>query len=176
MAQDTLHARQRTERAHWCTGAKWPRTPHTQHNTPSGHSGEQEPSRPGHRKRNATHRTGTPVNRSQLAQDTANTCVPRATEGRATTNHTPWVRRTWATQPTHRASSRGGTPRPLVRAWPACIGDHGKHHPEPWKQPVTDEPVQSPERGVPAKQRAPQLEPQGSVGRTVDSREQYPLW
>ena len=35
-AKDTAHATQRTERAHRWTGAKWPRTPHTQH------TGEQE--------------------------------------------------------------------------------------------------------------------------------------
>ena len=53
-------------------------TPHTQHrtrnpqhNTPRAHTGEQEPSGPGHRTPNTTHRAGTPVNRSELAQDTA---------------------------------------------------------------------------------------------------------
>ena len=53
-------------------------------NTPSGHTGKQEPSGPGHRTRKATHQAGpghgtrhtahtagTPVNRSQVAQDTA---------------------------------------------------------------------------------------------------------
>ena len=53
------------------TGTLRPRTPHTQHNTPSGHTGEQEPSCPGHRTRKTTHRAGTPVNRSKVAQDTA---------------------------------------------------------------------------------------------------------
>ena len=43
-----------------------------------------------------------------MAQDTADTCAPRVTEGRATTSRTPWVGLTRATQPTHRASSRGG--------------------------------------------------------------------
>ena len=47
-----------------------PWTPHTQHNTPSGHIGEQEPSGPTHSTRNTAHRAGTPVNRSQVAQDT----------------------------------------------------------------------------------------------------------
>ena len=37
----------------------------------SENTGEQEPSGPGHRTRNTTHRAGTPVNRSQEAQDTA---------------------------------------------------------------------------------------------------------
>ena len=69
--QDTAHATQHTERAHRSTGAKWPRTPHTQHNTPTVCTGEQEPSGPGHRTCNATHRAGTTVNRSQVAQDTA---------------------------------------------------------------------------------------------------------
>ena len=40
-------------------------------NAPSGHNGEQEPSDPGHRTRKALHRAGTPVNNSQVAQDTA---------------------------------------------------------------------------------------------------------
>ena len=70
MAQNTAHAKQHTERAHRSTGAKWPRTPYTQQNTPSGHIGEQEPGGPGHRTRKTTHRAGTPVNRSQVAQDT----------------------------------------------------------------------------------------------------------
>ena len=35
------------------------------------HTGKQEPRGPGHRTSNTTHRAGTPVNRSQLAQDTA---------------------------------------------------------------------------------------------------------
>ena len=56
--------------------AKWPRTPHTQHNTPSGHTVEQEPSGPGHRTRKTTHRAGTPVNESQVAQDTAHATQP----------------------------------------------------------------------------------------------------
>ena len=37
----------------------------------STHTGEQEPRGPGHRTCNTTHRASTPVNRSQLAQDTA---------------------------------------------------------------------------------------------------------
>ena len=40
-------------------------------NAPSGHTGEQEPSGPGHCTRNTTNHAGTPVNRSQVAQDTA---------------------------------------------------------------------------------------------------------
>ena len=73
MTQDTAHAKQHTEQAHRRTGAKLPRTPHTQHNTPSGHTGEQEPSGPGHRRHNTTKRASTPVNRSQEARDTAHT-------------------------------------------------------------------------------------------------------
>ena len=42
-----------------------------QHNTQSGITGAQEPSGPGHRKQSTTHRAGTPVNGSQVAQDTA---------------------------------------------------------------------------------------------------------
>ena len=44
LVKDTAHATQHTERAHWWRGAKWPQTPHKQHNTPSGDTGEQEPS------------------------------------------------------------------------------------------------------------------------------------
>ena len=47
------------------------RHPTQQHNTPSGHTGEQEPGGPGRRTRNTTHRAGTPVNRSREAQDAA---------------------------------------------------------------------------------------------------------
>ena len=70
-AQDTVHATQPTKRAHRRTGAKWPRTPHTQHNTPSEHTSEQKPGGPGHPTHKTTHRAGTPVNRSQVARDTA---------------------------------------------------------------------------------------------------------
>ena len=42
-----------------------------QNNTPSGHTGEQDPGGPGHRTRETTHGAGTPVNRSQEAQATA---------------------------------------------------------------------------------------------------------
>ena len=84
----------------------------------------------------------------------------RAAEGQERTN-TSWVGRTGATQPTHRASGRSGTPRPLVRARPGCIGDHGKRHPEPWKQPLKGEPVHSPGGGHLPSRVAPQLKPQG---------------
>ena len=70
-AQDTAQAKQHTERAYRGTGAKLPRTLHTQNNTPSRRTGEQEPSGPGHRTSKATHRAGTPVNRSQVPQDAA---------------------------------------------------------------------------------------------------------
>ena len=54
-AQDTVHATQHTERANRWTGAKGPRTPYTQHNTPSGHTGEKEPSGTGHGTHDTTH-------------------------------------------------------------------------------------------------------------------------
>ena len=71
MVQDTAHATQHTEQARRLTVAKWPRISQAQHNTQSGHTGEQEPSGPGQRTRNTTHQAGTPVNRSQVAQDIA---------------------------------------------------------------------------------------------------------
>ena len=80
-AQDTAHATQHTERAHRCTGAKWPRTPHKQINAPSGHTGEQQPSGPGNCTSTTTHQAGTPVNKSQGAEDTAHT-------GNAPSGHT----------------------------------------------------------------------------------------
>ena len=46
-------------------------TAHTQHNAPNKHTGEQEPSGPGHRTRNTTRQARTPVNRGQMAQETA---------------------------------------------------------------------------------------------------------
>ena len=73
-AQAAPHAQpkaQHTEQAHRCTRAKRPRTPYTQHNPLSGRTGEQEPSGPGHRTRNTTHRAGALVNMSQVARDTA---------------------------------------------------------------------------------------------------------
>ena len=48
--------------------------PHTQHSTPSAHTGEQEPSGPGLRTQNtcnATRRARTRLNRSQVAEDKA---------------------------------------------------------------------------------------------------------
>ena len=49
-----------------------PDTAHaTQHNKPSGHTGEEEPSGPGHRTHNTMHGASTPVNRSKVALDTA---------------------------------------------------------------------------------------------------------
>ena len=120
MAQDTAHTGN-TPSGH--TGEQEPSGPGhlMQSNAPSGHTGEQEPSGPRRRTSKATHRAGTPVNRSQVTQDTARTCIRRVAEGQEGSN-TPWVGRTGATQPTHRASSRGGTPRLLVRARPGCIG------------------------------------------------------
>ena len=71
MAQDITHATTHTERAHLRTEAKGPRTPYMQHNTPSQHTGEREPRGPKHRTRKATHGAGTHLNRSHVAEDTA---------------------------------------------------------------------------------------------------------
>ena len=48
-------------------------TRNPKHSTQSEHTGAQEPSGPGHRTHSTTHRAGTRVNRSQVAQDTAHT-------------------------------------------------------------------------------------------------------
>ena len=71
MAHDTAQATQRADRGDRRTGAKWPRTPHTQHNAPSGQICEQERRGPGQGTLNTLHRAGTTVNRSQVAQDNA---------------------------------------------------------------------------------------------------------
>ena len=42
----------------------------TRQNTTSGHTGEQEPSGPGHSTHNTTHRASTPVKRSEETKDT----------------------------------------------------------------------------------------------------------
>ena len=73
VAQDTAHTAQHTERTHQRRAAKWPSTPHPQHNTFIVHTGEQEASGQGHRTRNRTSQACTLVNRSQVAQDTAHT-------------------------------------------------------------------------------------------------------
>ena len=69
MAKDTAHRTQHIERAHRGTGTNRGGIPHTQQNTLRGHTGEQEPSGQGHRTHNTTHRAGTRMNRSQLANN-----------------------------------------------------------------------------------------------------------
>ena len=91
-----------------------------------------------------------------MAQDTAHMAIRRAGEVQERPN-TPWVGRTEATLRNHRARSRGGTQRPLVGARAGCIGDGDKHHPEPWKQPLTGEPVHSPGGGRLPSREAPLL-------------------
>ena len=71
---DAPHTQHNTPSAH--TLEQEPRGPghrthNTQHNTPSEHSGEQEPSGPGHRAHNTTGRSNRTENRSQGAQGTA---------------------------------------------------------------------------------------------------------
>ena len=84
----------------------------------------------------------------------------REAQGQVTINRTPRVRGTGVIQPTQRASSRGGTQRPLARARPGCIEHHGKRQPEPWKQPVTGELVHSAGGGCLPSSEAPQPKPQ----------------
>ena len=70
MAKNTTHTAQRTELARCRRGAKWCRTRHTQQNAPSEHTGQQEPSGPGHRTRNTAHGVGTPVYMGEVAKKT----------------------------------------------------------------------------------------------------------
>ena len=75
--------------------------------------------------------------------DIALTRMSREDKVHLTTNQRPGVRHTGATKPTCRASSRGGTPKRLVPARRGCTGNHAKHHPELWKQPLTGQLVYS---------------------------------
>ena len=116
---------------------RWPRTPQTQHSKPRGHTGEQEPSGPGH----CTH-VGRPRDRKEP--------IPHGSDALG--------RPSRPTGPVAGAVLQGHW---SIRARPGCIGDHGKRHPEPWKQPVTGEPVHSPGGGHLPSRVAPQLKPQG---------------
>ena len=86
--------------------------------------------------------------------------------------YTPWCQRTGdymslrlhtlgATQQTQQGSSTGGTPKGMSQARPGCIGADGKHQPEPWKRPVTGDPVHSPGGGRLPSSGTPQLKSQG---------------
>ena len=79
-------------------------TAQPQQNAPSEQTGEQEPSGPGHRIRNTTHRAGTPVNRSQVAQDTAHATEYAKRAHRRT--GAKWPR----TSHTRNATDRASTP------------------------------------------------------------------
>ena len=134
MARDNAHTTPHTERAHRCTGAKWPRTPHTRNathraittvnrsqvaqgiahaprNALSKLPGEQEARGPGHRTRDKTHRAGTPVNRSQVTQDTAHGTQTRDTTRRAGTqvNRSQVAQDTAHTTQTRDTTRRAGT-------------------------------------------------------------------
>ena len=71
VGQDTAQTTQSTEPTQRGTRAKWSGTLRAQHNAPSGHTGEQEPSGPGHRTHNTKHRANRPMNKSQVAHDIA---------------------------------------------------------------------------------------------------------
>ena len=63
MARDTAHPTRRTEQE--------PGGPGHRTRKASAHTGKQLPTGSGHRTFNTTHRASTPVNNSQVAQDTA---------------------------------------------------------------------------------------------------------
>ena len=69
------------------------------------------------------------VNKRQVAVDTAHTCASMGGRGTGNNKQHPSGGHRGADQPSHLASSRGGTPRPLVRARPGCIRDPGKRQP-----------------------------------------------
>ena len=153
-AQDTAHAKQRTERAHRQTGVKWPKTPHLQSNAPSRHTGEQEPSGSGPRKRKATHRAATPVNMSQLAQDNTHTCTRRAAEGQERSKK-PMDRTHWDNPADPSGEQQGRYPKAAGRS-PARL------HQGPWQtspgamEATGDRRAGTQSRsGSPAKQKGP---------------------
>ena len=87
MAQDKAHKTPHTEQAHSTPvngshGAQ--DTEHATQHTPRGHTGEQEPSCPGHRPHNTTHRACAPVNRLRRlklhGQNAPKTAPPRHCE------------------------------------------------------------------------------------------------
>ena len=125
MAEDAVRATQNAERAHGCAGAERPVTPHTQHNTRSVHTGEQEPSGRGHRAGSTNHRAGTPVNKSQVAQETADTaqsterahrCAGAKRPVKQHTQHNTWSVHSGEQESsgpghrTHNTTHRAGTP------------------------------------------------------------------
>ena len=75
-----------------------------QHNAAGERTSEQESGGPGHRTRNTTQRDGTPVNRSQVAQDTAHATQPRDTTHRAGAH----VNRSQVAQDTAHTTQRSG--------------------------------------------------------------------
>ena len=94
-----------------------------------------------------------------MAQDTAHTCT-RRTRGTGKNQH-PMGRKHWGDP----ADPPGGQQRRYPKATgpsPARLHrDHGKRHLEPWKQPLTGEPVHSPIGGRLLSREASQLKTQG---------------
>ena len=94
-------------------------TTHTHSNAPSDQTGEQEPNVPGHRTHNTTGQADTPVNRSEVVQDTA----PQ--------HNTPSVRsrELEPSDPGHRTHNRTGQAgRTVNRSQAAQDTAHGTQH------------------------------------------------
>ena len=83
---------------------------------------EQEPSDPGHRTRNTTRQWGTPVNRSQVAKDTAHT------QRNAPSGHTSGQEPSGIGHGTHNTKQRANTP--VNRAQVAKDTAHTTQHTE----------------------------------------------
>ena len=71
VVKDTARTTQHTAWAHQRMGGKWHRTPHTQSKALRGHTGEQEPRRPGAPTTKSEDGAVALVTRSQVVQDTA---------------------------------------------------------------------------------------------------------
>ena len=144
------------------------KTTKRQDKTKQIHSKKKEKKVRGGRRRDTTtnstrkpHTARTPVDRRHVGKETAHAHAPRAAKGQEATVYTPRVGRTEPTGMISGASGRSSTARPLVRARPGCIQDHGKRRPEPSKGLMTCVPAQSSGGGCLHSSEAPQLEPQG---------------
>ena len=71
MAQDTAHKTKHDRAGTPVNRSQVAQDTALAGNTPSGHTGEQEPSGSEDRTSNTTHKAGTPAKKSQVAQDTA---------------------------------------------------------------------------------------------------------
>ena len=94
---------------------------------------------------NSTHAAYSARTREQATRGPGHRTRTRIESGKGTGRNQPHPKgpKHWGDPADPTTSGRSGTSRPLVRARPSCIRYHGKRHPEPWQQPVTDMPAHS---------------------------------